>query len=386
MDKDQILIVGAGPTGLTAALTLARKGIKSRIIDKCSEPITTSNALIVQPRTLELWEDLDIINDALEQGHKVIGADITTKSKTIFKLSYENLPTRYPFMLALWQAKTEQLLTRHLKSLGIEVERNVLLENLIETNDGIDALCNGQTSHYRWVIGCDGAKSSARRLAKISFQIQKKESSQHFIMADINLDWNKKPNLIHITLSDDGPFAFFPDNDKGSGRLVIDVSRDKRLKCEKNPTFDDFKMLMKKRCDTLVTLHEPRWISSFWIHSNIAKRYKKGPLFLAGDAAHQHSPFGGQGMNIGIQDAYFLANLLTAVVEGKKNEKELDSYEKVRKSVGENVIRQSAMMTKIITLTSKPLQPIRNSLLSIFSHIPYLTHEAAMRLSQLIYR
>jgi len=369
---------------LTAAITFARRGIKPRIIDKLKEAITTSNALVIQPRTLEVWEDLKIVEDALQQGHRLIGADMSTKNKIIFDLTYENLPTRYPFMLALPQAKTEQLLAKHLSSLGIEVERGVELENLLEAKNGLDAVCNGVTSNYTWVLGCDGAKSSVRQSANIPFK--GKELPQHFIMADIPIEWKKKSNKLHITLSDDGPFVFFPRDDKGDGRLVFDVSRDERLKYEKNPTFDDFKTLLKKRSDVPATLREPNWISTFWIHSNIAKAYRKGHLFLVGDAAHQHSPFGGQGMNTGIQDAYFLANLLADVIEGKKSEEELDLYEKVRKSAGEHVISQSAIMTKFITTQSASLKLLRDVLLSMFSNLPSLRYKAAMRISQLVYR
>ncbi|HXW53032.1 MAG TPA: FAD-dependent monooxygenase [Myxococcota bacterium] len=384
MDKSDILIVGAGPTGLTAALTLARRGIKPRIIDKRAEPITTANALVIQPRTLEVWEDLKIVNDALQQGHRLVGAEIFTKNKVIFDLSYQDLPTRYPYMLAWPQARTEHLLATHLASAGVKVERGIELENLLETENGISAVCNGVTSNYRWVVGCDGANSTARQSAKITFK--GKESFQHFIMAEICVDWSRTSDKIIITLSDDGPFAFFPQDNKGTGRLVFDVSRDQRLKYEKNPTFDDFKKLMNRRAGVKATLQEPNWISTFWIHNNIAKDYRKGHLFLAGDAAHQHSPFGGQGMNTGIQDAYFLGNLLADVIEGKQSEKELARYEKVRKSVGKHVIRQSAMMTTIITMRSKPLKWLINVLLSEFSSFPTLTHTAAMRISQLTFR
>ncbi len=384
MDKDSVLIVGAGPTGLSAAITLARRGIKPHIIDKLKEPIKTSNALAIQPRTLEVWEDLKIVDDALQQGHKLIGAEMSSRNKTIFYITYEDLPTRYPFMLALQQAKTERLLIKHLSSLGVEVERGIELENLTETENAVTAISNKVASKYTWVLGCDGAKSVVRESANIPFKGE--NLPQHFIMADIRVDWSKKTNLLHVVLSDDGPFAFFPFDDHGYGRLVFDVSSDPRLKNEKNPTFNDFQTLLNKRCDVPATLHEPSWISSFWIHSHIASQYRKGHLFLAGDAAHQHSPFGGQGMNTGIQDAYFWGNLLADVIEGKKSEKQLDNYEKVRKAVGEHVVNQSAIMTKIITLQSKPLKRMRDVLLSLFSSSHGLSHKAAMRISQLVYR
>lgn len=384
MDRDSILIVGAGPTGLTAALSLALRGIKPRIIDKRQEPITTSNALIIQPRTLEVWEDLKVVNDALQQGHRLFGAEISTRHKIIFNLTYKDLPTRYPLMLALPQCKTEQLLTEHLSSLGIAIERGVALEKLHETENGLACVCNGETSHYRWVLGCDGIKSTVRQSANIPFEGE--DLPQHFIMADIAVDWAKNKNTIHITLAEEGPFAFFPKDNEGSGRLIFDVSNDERLKYETNPTFDDFKMLMKKRCNVTATLQEPNWISTFWIHSHMATTYRKGGLFLAGDAAHQHSPFGGQGMNTGIQDAYFLAHLLADIIEGKKPSQELEEYEKVRKTIGEHVVRQSTRMTKMITNPSKLLKLLRNILIALCAKIPFFKQKAAMQLSQLVFR
>ena len=150
--EPKILIVGAGPTGLTAALALAQKGIKPRIIDKRQTPITTSNALAIQPYTLELWERMQLIGDALKQGHHLYGVTIATPSKTLGKISFDDLPTKYPFILALPQAKTERLLIQHLSNYGVEVERGVGLDNLTQKSDSVEVSCNDQTDTYSWVI------------------------------------------------------------------------------------------------------------------------------------------------------------------------------------------------------------------------------------------
>ena len=133
-------------------------------------------------------------------------------------------------------------------------------------------------------------------------------------------------------------------------------------------------------------LHDPSWISSFWIHVRLADAYHKGRLFLAGDAAHLHSPFGGQGLNTGVQDAYFLAELLCDVFEEVKEPEEIEEYERVRRSVGEQIVTQTAMMTRIVTSRSLAVQTVRNIFARLFLGIPYIRYKAAMKMSQLIYR
>ncbi|MCP5507160.1 MAG: FAD-dependent monooxygenase [Chlamydiales bacterium] len=380
----EILIVGAGPTGLTAALKLAQRGYKPRIIDRRTEAITSSNAIAIQPRTLELWEEMGLIDDALAEGHRLSGVMLSTSQGPLQQLSLERLPTRYPFVLALPQAKTERLLTKHLKASGIEVERGVTLEDLVQNEDDVEVVCNGKRASYSWVIGCDGGKSDVRRFAGITFQGY--ELPQHFIMADLKVEWERDPHYAQVILAHEGPIAFFPFDNEGYGRLVIDVTTDPRLKNEKNPTAGDFRNLMSRRSTMKTVLHDPSWISSFWIHVRLADAYHKGRLFLAGDAAHLHSPFGGQGLNTGVQDAYFLAELLCDVFEEVKEPEEIEEYERVRRSVGEQIVTQTAMMTRIVTSRSLAVQTVRNIFARLFLGIPYIRYKAAMKMSQLIYR
>jgi len=381
---EDVLIVGAGPTGLSAALTLAHRGIKARIIDKRKEPIATSNALAIQPRTLEIWEEMGLIIDALSEGYPLRGVSLNTSKKLLGKVIFDGLPTRYPFILALPQAKTEKLLAKHLSKLGVNVERGVSLETLSEDEEGVEATCNGESRRYSYVIGCDGAKSAVRELAGIPFEGY--ELTQHFIMADITIDWDRNPSEAQVFLAKDGPFVFFPFNDQGYGRIVIDVSSDERLKAATRPVFEDFKGLVAKRAEIKAVLHQPTWTSSFWIHCRLAGHYKRGRLFIAGDAAHLHSPFGGQGLNTGFQDAYFLAKRLADVLEGKNALKTLDEYEKVRRPIGKSIVRRAAMATKIVTTQSKIAQFLRNHAIPILLRIAPLRRKILMTLTQLVYR
>lgn len=381
---NEVLIVGAGPTGLMAAITLATRGISPRIIDQKSEPIKTSNALGIQPRTLEVWETLNIVKDALEQGHQLQGLTLSKPNHQIAQLFFTDLPTKFPFVLSLPQAKTEALLTSHLKKLGITIERGVSLDSMDTSGDEVLANCNGVTHSYRWVIGADGTKSTVRDLAGIAFE--GRDLPQHFIMADLHLDWDLSSSCGHAILSPQGPAAFLPFDQNNNGRLIFDVTHDPILKHEKNPSFNHFQSLLKQRYHNQASLSDVKWISSFWVHSKIASSYRKGNLFLAGDAAHQHSPLGGQGLNTGAQDAYFLGNLIADVIQKKKSEDVLDSYEAIRRPIGKAVVKRTDLMTRIMTTSSPFLQMLRNTVIPIVFSIPSLRNRAKMTISQLIYR
>lgn len=381
---NDVLIVGAGPTGLMAALTLANRGITPRIIDRRIEPIQTSNALGIQPRTLEVWETLNIVEDAISKGHQLQGLTLSKPDHQIAQLSFTDLPTKFPFILSLPQAKTEALLASHLNKLGVTIERGVSLESLNIQGDHVQATCNGDTQSYRWVIGADGTKSTVRDLAGIPFE--GKDLPQHFIMADLQVNWDLDPTCGHVILSPQGPIAYFPFDRNNNGRLIFDVTLDPELKKEKNPSFDHFKSLLKQRYHKRASLSEVNWISSFWVHSKLASSYRKGNLFLAGDAAHQHSPFGGQGLNTGAQDAFFLANLMADVLQNKESEAVLDSYEDIRRPIGEAVVKRTDLMTRIMTSSSKPLQMLRNAAIPIIFAIPPIRNKAKMTMTQLIYR
>lgn len=380
----KILIVGAGPTGLMAALTLAHRGIKAHIIDKKSEPISTSNALAVQPRTLEIWDELGFVEDALSLGHRLNGVTISRNSHELTELTLSDLPTKFPFILILPQAKTERLLSHQLKKYGVTVDRGVTLEAVADRGDFVEAQCNGKTERYDYVLGCDGTMSTVRKSAEIAFT--GRDLLQHFIMADLQVEWKKSASMGHVIFSENGPLVFFPFDDQNNGRLIFDVTHDPRLKKVHSPSFEDFRGLMKERNNQKTTLSNMEWSSSFWIHSKIADSFQKGRLFLAGDAAHQHSPFGGQGMNTGIQDAYFLANLLGDVIEGKKSFDNLKDYTKVRRPIGKSVVTRTDFMTRFITSPSKFVQVARNMILPLVMSISPLRQKATMTMTQLIYR
>ncbi len=378
--NSEILIVGAGPVGLTAALTLAQKKIPFHIIDRRAQPITTSNALGIQPKTMELFEELGIIDDALQLGHRVKGISFGTPEKVLGEILLDPLPTKYPFILILPQARTEEILTKHLKKLGVSVEREITLTSLTQQKDSVEALCNQEMRSYSWVFGCDGANSTVRDQAGITFK--GKNLSQHFIMADLNICWDRPFDLVHSIMSDDGPMIFFPFNGKGHGRLVIDVTGDRRYDLVTQPVLEDFQKLVQERLGSQATVSSPDWTSSFRIQGRIAKSYRKGRVFLAGDAAHRHSPFGGQGLNMGVHDAHLLATLMSRSLSDG-NFKHLDRYESERRSLGEAVVSRTSMMTQVMTTRSKVLQAVRNMIMKFLLKSDRFRYKVAMNITQL---
>jgi len=379
----KIIIIGAGPTGLMAALTLCRRGVKARIIDKKIAPISTSNALAVQPRTLEIWKELAVVDEALKEGHPLEGISICKEGKRLGQLTFKQLPTQYPFVLTLPQAKTEQLLALQLEKCGVAVERGIALTAVSVKDSGVEVTLGNTTESYDYVIGCDGAMSTARISAGIPFK--GRDLPQHFIMADLHVKWNKSANFGHLIYSEKGILAFLPIDNQNNGRLIADVTYDEGLKAKKQPTLEDFSRIMHIRSQESAYLDQMKWSSSFMIHSKIAGSYQKLGMFLAGDAAHLHSPVGGQGMNTGIQDAYFLANLLADVMEGKE-EKVLQEYTRVRRSIGKTIVRRTDFITRLISSRSKLAQKAIAIVLPFMFTIPSVTQRAAMTISQLIYR
>lgn len=376
-----VLIVGAGPTGLTAALTLAQQGIAVRIIDKRPEPIRTSNALAVQPRTLELWKALGIIDDATAKGHRLRGAKISSAQHALGELSFEGLPSDYPFILALPQSCTETILSRHLEQHGITVQRSAELRSLSQNEDCVTIGINGDEQSFPWVIGCDGVGSSVREAIGVNFRGY--DLPQHFIMADLQLDWDLPYDQLNAFLSKQGPLAFIPLNHTGFGRLICEVSADPWLREESSPSLQDFRRLFLERCPVDGELRDPEWISAFWIHSRLAERYREKRVFLVGDAAHQHSPVGGQGMNTGMQDAYFLCQRLARVILEEAPTQTLDEYETVRRPIGQEVVDATTRMTKVLSTHNSFLQSLRNWGIWAALKFPAVRQRIALRIAEL---
>jgi len=364
--KIAVLIVGAGPTGLNFAHLLAQYGIAHRIIDKKITPITTSNALVVHARSLEMWDSMGLADDALLRGKKIIGLTLNNLTRRIGRLSFSdaNLATPFPFILGLPQAETEQLLTEHLVKKGTQIERGVSLVDFTQSETGVVAQLQRtdgkqETLLCDWLIAADGCHSSVRK--KLALNFKGGAIPEKFIMMDAVISAGFDPDYFHATLSPKGPLVFAPLPQ--FTRIICSVTHDTGIKEFENPTVADFEYVIKQRARFSCKIDKPIWLSHFVTQHRLIDQYRHGRILLVGDSAHVHSPVGGQGMNTGMQDAFNLAWKLARVIQGRCDETVLDTYQRERHPVAEKVLSTTTQMTKMVTLNNPFLISIRNCLM-----------------------
>lgn len=309
------MIVGAGPTGLVLALWLAKLGVKVRIIDKTSEPSTTSRALAVQARTLELYRQLDLAKTVVDRGHKVPAVNLWVKGKPAARLSFETIGsdlTPYSFLQIFPQDQHERLLIARLKKLGISVERRTELVGFTDEKNRVIAHLCGPEGHEEiceasYVAGCDGARSTVREVMGTGFPGG--TYRQVFYVADVDAAGRAIDGELHVDLDEADFLAIFPLAEEGRVRLIGTV-RDERADRADSLRFED---VSDRAINNLkVPVRKVNWFSTYHVHHRVTAHFRKGRAFLLGDAAHIHSPAGGQGMNTGIGDAINLAWKLAA--------------------------------------------------------------------------
>ncbi|WP_420420694.1 FAD-dependent monooxygenase [Simkania sp.] len=385
MAKDEILVVGAGPVGLMMASELARHGAKCRIIDKNKHHAADSRAVGVHARTLELYEDVGLIGEALEKGVKVTGINLYSHGKRLVHTEFKNLDSRYSFVLDMPQSLTEPMLMEHLKGLGLEVERNVELNNLEQHDDHVEVMLkHGERSlvpeQFAYVVGCDGARSTCRHLCEISFPGE--EYPSHWAVLDSGLEWPFDSQELQLFLHERGIAAFFPLPGNRM-RITYEIYLDNPKEETPVVTYDTVLEALQLRVAKKLKLIEPRDLSTFIIHHRQADHYQKGRVFIAGDAAHLHSPAGGQGMNTGMQDAYNLAWKLALVQKGVCSEELLKTYHLERHPIGKWVLNVTDRLTKMMTVKNSKLAFLRDAFLSVVGSFDAIKTQMPKRFSQL---
>ena len=380
-----VLIVGAGPTGLTMALELNRYGIPVRIIDKQIKPVVHSNALAVQTRTLYAWDDMGLLPDAIAAGHKIKGLYLYSNQKKLARINLALLKGKMHFVLGLSQHKTEKMLIAHLREKNIVVEMEVSIVDLQEKANGTRVVLqnkegNKEELDTQWLIACDGGHSFIRE--KLGIPFIGKELPQHFVLADAEVKTDLEKDEGQFFISAKGVFMFLPFDAKYS-RIIAEVSRDPVLKDAKTLTYAQVKQLALEFCSKKLEISEPIWTSGFWVHENMIANYRHTNIFFAVDAAHIHSPAGGQGMNTGIQDAYNFAWKLALVVKGKAQETLLDTYQAERYPIGKIILQRTTFLTNIITTQNYFLRHVRNFIIFYISKLPFLQKKIVNTLSQL---
>ncbi len=333
MAQTDVLVIGAGPTGLVLALWLTKLGAKVRIVDKTAEPGTTSRALAVQARTLELYRQLDLTEAVVARGHRVPAVNLWVRGEAAARLSFETVGsdlTPYPFLHIFPQDQHERLLIERLQALGVAVERQTELISFANGENGITARLSGPDGQEvdceaKYIAGCDGARSIVRDTIGTGFPGG--TYRQIFYVADVEAAGPAVNGELHVDLDEADFLGVFPLAGQGKARLIGTV-RDERADRADTLTFKD---VSDRAINHLkVQVNKVNWFSTYHVHHRVTHHFRKGRAFLLGDAAHIHSPAGGQGMNTGIGDAINLAWKLAAVIAGRAPVNLLDSYEAER--------------------------------------------------------
>jgi 2-polyprenyl-6-methoxyphenol hydroxylase-like FAD-dependent oxidoreductase len=362
--SESVLVVGAGPVGLAMGCELLRRGVGARVVDACAQATDKSKALGVQARTLEVLATLGIADGFVAAGRKIHGVNAYADGARIVHVSLDDIDSPFSYTLSLPQADTERLLAEHLVALGGRVEREVTLTGLIQDADGVTATLEHaggrvETTRADWLVGCDGAHSATRHALGLPFEGVAYDEA--FVLGDVRIAWELPDDETHAFISKDGLIAALP-LPRGKWRLVADADLPR-------PTVDDLARLLQERGAPRAQLSDAGWIAPFRIHRRIVPQYRTGRVFLAGDAAHIHSPVGGQGMNTGIQDAHNLGWKLALVAQGHAPESLLDSYDPERRPIAAATLQSTDLATKVITLRNPVIREVRNRLAPMLSSL-----------------
>jgi 2-polyprenyl-6-methoxyphenol hydroxylase-like FAD-dependent oxidoreductase len=383
--ETEVLIVGAGPSGLALATCLAGHGAKFVLVDRLVAPLATSRAAAVHARTLEVLEPLGVTDALVKAGRQIPVVSVHDRDKSLLRINFAKIRSAYPFILTLPQNETEAILTDRLASLGGTVERGQEAVLLVPEDDRAtvtlrDATGSSVRVSARDVVGADGYHSLVRQASGIGFAPG--TYAESFILADVHMDWMLGSDEMLGFLAPDGMMLVAPFTG-GRFRIVATVDQ-----APERPSIEDVQALLDRRGPRAspAPLHHLIWSSRFRIHHGVAAHFRAGRAFLVGDAAHVHSPAGGQGMNIGIQDAVALGDRLAAVIGKRQPESHLDGYEPERRPVAQRVVSMTDQLTRMATLTGSVGQLFRNIGLRAVGHLPAVTRMIATRIAELDHR
>ncbi|MFJ3285008.1 FAD-dependent oxidoreductase [Streptomyces sp. NPDC086669] len=368
--RTRVAIIGAGPTGLALAITLAQAGVDFVLVDRQAEGANTSRAAVVHARTLEVLDELGACAELLRRGIKVTRFSVRDGARALMAIPFDGLPTPHPYTLMVAQNETEDVLLTRLRELGADTSRPYEAASVVQDESGVTVtMTSGETVRADYVVGADGMHSTVREAAGIGFTGS--AYAESFVLADVYMRWAPGPREVSLNFHSAGLIVVAPLNGDRY-RIVATV--------DDAPQTADLAFLQRmldERVPGQATAHEVHWSSRFRVHHRVADSYRAGRLFLAGDAAHVHSPAGGQGMNTGIQDGYALGRALASGT--------LDAYEATRRPVAEQVVRLADRMTRLATTRRPAARGVRNIALQMLGHTPFRT-KLATELAELNYR
>jgi 2-polyprenyl-6-methoxyphenol hydroxylase-like FAD-dependent oxidoreductase len=372
-----VLMVGAGPTGLALALALTARGRSISIIDSQPGGQNTSRASVVYSRTLEVLEPYGVAQRLVAEGIRARRFTIRDHDQVLMVVPFDRLPTAFPFTLLVSQAVTESILVQRLGELGIRVQRPCELKSLQQDGGGVTArFASGQEMRARYLVGADGMHSTVREQVGIGFKTSGSGSS--YSLADVHLSGGLPKDEVAVYFSPEGQLVSVPFVD-GTFKIVTSIDE-----APKAPDMEFVQQQIDARgpqTDRPV-VHDIVWGSRFRIHHAVAECYRLGRIALAGDAAHDNSPLGGQGMNTGIGDAVALAGALDTALQSDSPDA-LEAYARVRRPVAKQVVMMTNMLTRL-ALMDRQLRTLRNVTLRGIS--PFVSRRFAWQLSGLVYR
>lgn len=374
-----VLIVGAGPVGLFLANECARRGLTFRLVETKPTQSEHSKALAVMPRTMEILDMAGLAPAFVAAANRVGWAAIIAHRRHLARLRFLPEDSPYPFVAMVPQNQTEALLVAALRTRGGAVEYNTTFKGATQNRDRVEITLEGngktETVAAAWVVGCDGAHSAVRHVASIDFAGA--QYPGRYLLADV--ETNPLPaDAMQLCPSEQGPLALFPMHASRS-RVVATIENPEG----DAPALDLVQRILDERGPGGVEAKALHWSSYFSIHHRCAAALRQGRLFLAGDSAHIHSPYGGQGMNTGLQDAWNLAWKLDLVARGRAGDALLDSYGAERLPVIRHVIETTDRLTRAMGTPSKVAQALRNLALPVISRLPAFQRAFVQNLSEL---
>ncbi|MGW1890591.1 FAD-dependent oxidoreductase [Streptomyces sp. NPDC002004] len=368
--RTEVAVVGAGPTGLALAATLASAGIDFVLLDKQAEGANTSRAAVVHARTLEVLDEIGASEELVRRGIKLTRFTVRDGAQRLLTVPFDQLPTPHPYTLMVPQYETEAVLLARLRAQGGDVHRPYEVAGIAQDDAGATlTTTTGETLRADYVVGADGMHSAVREASGIGFAGD--AYAESFVLADVVMDWAPGPQEVSLTFGPAGLLVVAP-LPGDHYRIVATVDQ-----APESPDLSFVQHLLDERAPGQAAVTELAWSSRFRVHHRVADHYRAGRLFLAGDAAHVHSPAGGQGMNTGIQDGYALGR---AFATGT-----LDDYEARRRPVAERVVALADRMTRVATTRNTTARGLRNAGLRLLGHTGFPT-KLATELAELNYR
>lgn len=361
----EVLVVGAGPTGLMLANWLTRLGVRVLVVDGKDGPTRESRALVVQARSLEIYDQLGIGDEVLDAAHRAEGLSPGSGARVFGRVPLGPLGkgvTPYPFLEVLEQSRNEEILYDNLRKLGGDVVWETPVTAMTQVEEGIEAKVGNHTVRARFCVGCDGSNSAVRRARRIAFEGT--TNAHRFYVLDAVAAAGLVTDSVNVRPGGREFLLAFPMSGRGNWRL-IGLIRDE----DGDGTLDEEDVRARLREIFAVTYAEARWFATYRVHHKVAAAFRDGPFFLAGDAGHVHSPVGAQGMNTGLQDAHNLAFKLADVLQGRRKDSWLDRYEAERRPVAKTLVATTDRLFQAITDDRRTVRALRTALIPVLAPI-----------------